>query len=44
VRDIHISRFRLADLKDILDIESAAFRKDAYPAEVLLEMHQEFPD
>jgi ribosomal-protein-alanine N-acetyltransferase len=44
VRDIHISRFRLADLKDILDIESAAFRKDAYPADVFSELHQEFPD
>jgi len=44
LRDIQISRFRLADLKDIVDIESAAFRKDAYPAEVFLELHQGFPD
>lgn len=44
MRDVQISRFRLADLKDILEIESAAFRKDAYPTEVFLELHQEFPD
>lgn len=44
VRDIHISSFRLTDLKDILEIESAAFRRDAYPAEVFLELHQDCPD
>jgi len=44
VRQIPINRFRLADLKEVLEIESAAFRQDAYPAEVFLELHQTCPD
>lgn len=44
MRYIQISRFRLADLKDVLEAESAAFRRDGYPAEVFLELHQDWPD
>jgi ribosomal-protein-alanine N-acetyltransferase len=44
VRDIRISRFRSADLKDVLKLESAAFRKDAYSAHMFLELHHECPD
>jgi len=39
-----IGRFRLADLKDVLGIESAAFRRDAFPAEVFLRLHQDCPE
>jgi [ribosomal protein S18]-alanine N-acetyltransferase len=44
VRQIPINRFRLSDLKEVLEIESGAFRQDAYPAEVFLELHETCPD
>ena len=44
MRDIRISRCRLADLKDILKLESAVFRKDAFTADMFWKLYQECPD
>jgi ribosomal-protein-alanine N-acetyltransferase len=44
VRHAQINRFRLGDLKGVLEIEAAAFRRDAFPSEVFLELHQRCPD
>jgi ribosomal-protein-alanine N-acetyltransferase len=44
VRDFRISRFRLADLKGVLELESTAFRKDAYSAAMFLELYHKCPD
>jgi [ribosomal protein S18]-alanine N-acetyltransferase len=44
MRHARISRFRLADLKGVVAIESAAFRGDAFPAEAFFELHQTCPE
>lgn len=40
---IRIARFRLSQLKRILEIESASFGADAYPKELFLDLFRESP-